>query len=128
MARSRPRAGPVRRPDSRTSRPSTAGAAARKKGVVMARKAPKFIPHSDATSDAIHTLARGVHRARRRSPLALAAGLAVAPLNAVLADPFPALLSLSSLLPANGGDGSTGFVIGGFAQYGLTGSAVSAAG
>jgi hypothetical protein len=41
---------------------------------------------------------------------------------------FPALLSLASLLPANGGDGSAGFAINGVHEYDNSGCSVQAAG
>jgi hypothetical protein len=44
------------------------------------------------------------------------------------AGPFPPELELSSLLPANGGDGSAGFVLNGIDAYDLSGWSVSAAG
>ena len=42
--------------------------------------------------------------------------------------PFPAQFELSSLLPANGGDGSDGFVINGFKEKGHSGFSVDGAG
>jgi hypothetical protein len=56
---------------------------------------------------------RRVLRAARNRPLnALAAALAgLTPLTATGAEPFPAFFELSSLLAANGGDGSAGMVM-----------------
>ncbi len=44
------------------------------------------------------------------------------------AELFPAQFQLSSLLPANGGDGSTGFVLNGIDLSDLSGFSVSSAG
>ncbi|MFT5423527.1 MAG: hypothetical protein ACI89L_001307 [Phycisphaerales bacterium] len=48
--------------------------------------------------------------------------------NAQSTEPFPAQFELSGLLPANGGDGTNGFVINGIDRYDQTGSSVSSAG
>jgi len=44
------------------------------------------------------------------------------------ANPFPAVFELSSLLPANGGTGATGFVLNGVDVSGFSGASVSSAG
>ena len=64
------------------------------------------------------------HPATRAALLIALAGLA-AP---ALAQAFPAEFNLSSLLPANGGDGSAGFVLNGIDDYDFSGSSVSSAG
>jgi hypothetical protein len=66
------------------------------------------------TAATLHALRRAVHRAlsfraRERRAAWLLAGLTAA--TGVTAGPFPAELELSRLLPANGGDGSEGFVM-----------------
>ncbi len=58
----------------------------------------------------------------------LALGLAAHGVGAWAAGPFPPEFELSSLLPANGGDGSTGFVLRGIDAVDFSGYSVSAAG
>ena len=60
----------------------------------------------------------------RAALLIALAGLA----TAAPAQPFPAEFNLSSLLPANGGDGSQGVVINGIDNYDFSGTSVSSAG
>jgi glycosylphosphatidylinositol phospholipase D len=69
-----------------------------------------------------------VRRSLRLSSGAIAAGLTLGVTPIASAAPFPAVFELSSLLPANGGDGSAGFVLDGDAVRDLVGFAVSTAG
>jgi hypothetical protein len=67
------------------------------------------------------------HNPRTRWPLALLAGGAAALVAADTA-PFSPVFELSSLLPQNGGNGTTGFVMSSANRNSTTGQAVSAAG
>lgn len=57
----------------------------------------------------------------------IAAGLA-AGMPGAIAAPFPPVFPLVTLFPANGGDGSEGFVLRGIGDHDLSGASVSAAG
>jgi hypothetical protein len=72
---------------------------------------------------------RAVRAALRSRTAAIVAGaLALPAAGAVHSAPFPAEFELASLLPANGGDGSEGFVLEGIGDSDDTGSSVAAAG
>jgi hypothetical protein len=72
---------------------------------------------------------RALHPTRRRW---LSAGVIAVGLTAVMppaqSEPFPAEFPLAQLLPVNGGDGTTGFVLNGIATRDYAGFSVSAAG
>ena len=84
---------------------------------------------SDRTQAAHANSVRGaVRRALRLSTGVIAAGLTLGSAPIACAAPFPAILQLASLLPDNGGDGSTGFVLRGIAPGDRSGFSVSNAG
>ena len=76
----------------------------------------------------IDSLRRAVRRAMRLNTGLLVAGLAVSIAQSAVAQPFPAVLPLASLLPGAGGDGSAGFVLRGIDPDDLSGISVSDAG
>src|SRR5262245_10334604 len=76
--------------------------------------------HIDPTRDAVR---RALHSGTR----VVALGCAIAGVPAWAA-PFPAVLPLASLLPAGGGDGSSGFVLNGIDAFDQSGSSVASAG
>jgi hypothetical protein len=98
-------------------------------GIVMTDRAQ----HESRADIARRSLSRAVRNlirgdARRAGMASLcAAGVAMLAGNA-LAAPFPAEFELSSLFPANGGDGSEGFVVNDVLDDDLTGLSVSDAG
>ena len=97
----------------------------------MAHESESF-RHAATAFAADMELQQGVRRALRSGCMPLRGALITAGLICVVplanAAPFPPVFPLANLLPANGGDGTRGFVLTGVQRQDNSGYSVSAAG